>query len=94
MGLFLRRFFAQTDGITFTPASKGVFFSRFGAPGRTDGTGIFIDDDGTGYVAFASMPPGFDEPGSPKWAGHVSHGYGHIVRFAFKMMIFELQTTI
>ena len=38
-----------------------------------------IDDDGSGYVAFASMPPGFDEPGNPSWPGHVAHGYGHIV---------------
>ena len=67
------------DGINFTPSGKGVFFSRFGAKGRTDGTGLFVDDDGTGYVAFASMPPGFDEPGNPGWPGHDAHGYGHIV---------------
>lgn len=41
--------------------------------------GIMIDDDGTGYVAFAANPPGFDEPGHPHWPGHTAHGYGHIV---------------
>jgi hypothetical protein len=66
------------DGIHFEPLS-GVFASRLGMVARTDGTGWMIDDDGTGYVAFASMPPGFDEPGNPKWPGHVAHGYGHIV---------------
>ena len=69
----------STDGINFTPSGHGVFHSRFGAKAGTDGTGFFIDDDGAGYVAFASMPPGFDEPGSPGWPGHVAHGYGHIV---------------
>ena len=62
------------DGINFTPASASA--SRFGG---SDGTGIFIDDDGAGYVAFAANPKGFDEPGSPKWPGHVAHGHGHIV---------------
>ena len=68
----------STDGIHFTP-SGAKFSSRFGPKAGTDGTGIFVDDDGTGYVAFASMPPGFDEPGHPYWPGHKSHGYGHIV---------------
>ena len=67
------------DGIHFTPSGHKIFYSRFGAKAGTDGTGWFIDDDGTGYVAFASMPAGFDEPGSPSWPGHVAHGYGHIV---------------
>jgi hypothetical protein len=69
----------STDGINFTPSGHKIFFSRFGAVAGTDGTGIFVDDDGTGYVAFASMPPGFDEPGHPTWPGHTAHGYGHIV---------------
>eukprot|EP00038_Savillea_parva_P010595 m.191387 g.191387 ORF g.191387 m.191387 type:complete len:380 (-) comp18323_c0_seq1:39-1178(-) len=49
----------STDGIHFTPAGP-KFASRFGPAPGTDGTGIFIDDDGTGYVAFASSPPGCD----------------------------------
>ena len=69
----------STDGIHFTPSGHGVFYSRFGAKAGTDGTGLFVDDDGTGYVAFASNPPGFDEPGHPAWPGHAAHGYGHIV---------------
>lgn len=35
------------DGIHFTPAKVG-FGSRFGVAAGTDGTGVFIDDDGTG----------------------------------------------
>lgn len=66
------------DGIHFTPTGNS-FASRLGWPARTDGTGWMIDDDGTAYVAFASMPPGFDEPGHPAWPGHDAHGYGHIV---------------
>ena len=45
------------DGINFTPAGP-KFSSRFSGKhggGSTDGTGIFIDDDGTDYVAFAAM---------------------------------------
>jgi beta-xylosidase len=48
------------DGIHFTPSGHGTMFSRFGAEARTDGTGFFVDDDGTGYIAFASMPRGFN----------------------------------
>jgi hypothetical protein len=68
----------SNDGIHFTPAGGG-FASRLGPQARTDGTGWMIDDDGTAYVAFASMPAGFDEPGHPAWPGHVAHGYGHVV---------------
>lgn len=80
----------STDGINFVPAA-GPFASRFCPRGggaasaasdracTTDGTGILVDDDGTGYVAFAAMPPGFDEPDHPGWPGHVAHNYGHIV---------------
>jgi len=53
------------DGIHFTPSGKGKFFSRLGPNAGTDGTGVMVDDDGTGYVAFASNPPG------NKWPGHV-----------------------
>ena len=35
------------DGISFTPAHID-FGSRFGAAAGTDGTGVFIDDDGLG----------------------------------------------
>jgi hypothetical protein len=69
------------DGINFAPAVIG-FHSRFSGKhgdGRTDGTGIFVDDDGTGYVAFAANPPGIDEPGHPGWPGHIAHNFGHIV---------------
>lgn len=72
----------STDGINFTPSKYGMFSSRFSGKkgdGKTDGTGIFVDDDGQGYVAFAAMPPGFDEPGHPGWPGHIAHNYGHIV---------------
>ena len=69
----------STDGINFTPSKYGPFSSRFGGKARTDGTGILFDDDGSGYVAFASNPPGFDEPGHPLWPGHDAHGHGHIV---------------
>lgn len=75
------------DGIHFTPSPYGTFFSRFGAQARTDGTGILIDDDGVGYVAFAVGFPGFDQlkwpedpaPEHPGWPGHDAHNYGHIV---------------
>ena len=30
----------------------------FGSAAGTDGTGVFVDDDGTGYIIFASNPPG------------------------------------
>ena len=52
----------STDGIHFELARMHTS-SRFGPPaGRdygTDGTGVFVDDDGTGYVIFATNPPGF-----------------------------------
>ena len=44
------------DGIHFRPSSHGAFSSRFGPAAGTDGTGVFVDDDGVGYVVFASMP--------------------------------------
>lgn len=68
------------DGIHFTPSGP-TFFSRFGAPAGTDGTGLFVDDDGTGYVVFASSPPGIDSPTHPSWPGHESHAhhFGHLV---------------
>jgi hypothetical protein len=70
------------DGVHFTPAVSH-FTSHVRGPngtaGRTDGTGIFVDDDGTGYVATATMPTGFDEPTAPGWPGHVAHNFGHIV---------------
>jgi hypothetical protein len=70
----------SVDGIHFTPSKYGGFSSRFGPKATTDGTGILIDDDGTGYVAFASNPPGIDWPGTPAWPGHPNAlGYGHIV---------------
>ena len=46
----------STDGVHFTPSSTAAFYSRFGPRAGTDGTGIFIDDDGAGYVAFAASP--------------------------------------
>ena len=46
------------DGINFTPSGHGTFFSRFGAEGRTDGTGFFIDDDGT----VSPLPPPYPLP--------------------------------
>ena len=55
----------STDGVNFTPAVLGQS-SRFGPKARTDGTGVFVDDDGQGYIVFASNPAGVDEP-----AGHV-----------------------
>ena len=71
----------STDGINFKPAVTH-FSSRFSGKngdGKTDGTGIFFADDGAGYVAFAAMPPGFDEKNTPGWPGHIAHNYGHIV---------------
>jgi len=76
----------STDGVHFTPAN--LHFSGRSLPGvtepSTDGTGIFVDDDGVGYVAYATMPA-FDEPGVP-WPGQHgpphsdgAHGYGHLV---------------
>ena len=50
----------SSDGIHFTPV-RSKFFSRFGPKARTDGTGIFIDDDGVGYVAFAASPAGLPD---------------------------------
>eukprot|EP00937_MAST-01D_sp_MAST-1D-sp2_P004462 g4462.t1 len=69
----------SADGIHFEPANLHLS-SRVDPPhGRTDGTGVFVDDDGTGYVAFASDPPGFDSPTHPGWPGHTAHNFGHIV---------------
>ena len=63
----------STDGIHFTAGKP--FASRLGTAARTDGTGFFIDDDGTGYIAFAANPPGFDSPTHPAWPGHPNtHG--------------------
>ena len=45
------------DGIHFKPAVLGQT-SRFGQQAGTDGTGVFIDDDGEGYIIFASSPVG------------------------------------
>eukprot|EP00040_Diaphanoeca_grandis_P016272 m.83882 g.83882 ORF g.83882 m.83882 type:complete len:395 (+) comp25683_c0_seq1:126-1310(+) len=67
----------STDGIHFTPGPR--FESRFGPKAGTDGTGLFIDDDGQGYVVFASSPTGIDE-GPGTWPGHPhALGFGHIV---------------
>ena len=49
----------STDGIHFEPAVLNQY-SRFGPAAGTDGTGVFIDDDGAGYIIFSSSPPGFD----------------------------------
>ena len=81
----------SSDGIHFTPSRYGRFFSRFGAAAKTDGTGLFVDDDGHGYVAFAVPFPGFDEPGHPGWPGHDAHDYGHIV--TIERMSDDLLTT-
>ena len=43
------------DGVSFDLASR-FETSRLG--GSTDGTGIMLDDDGTGYVAFAALGTG------------------------------------
>ena len=51
----------STDGVHFTPSSTAAFYSRFGPRAGTDGTGIFIDDDGAGYVAFAASPAGLPD---------------------------------
>jgi hypothetical protein len=66
------------DGIHFTPTGP-LFASRLGMSAGTDGTAIFVDDDGTGYVAFASSPAGTDSPTHPGWPGHIAHNYGHLV---------------
>ena len=66
------------DGINFIPATLKQY-SRFGANAGTDGTGVFIDDDGIGYIAFASNPPNIDIHGHP-WPGHPNAlGYGHLI---------------
>ena len=52
----------KTNRMLDLPSHAGVFESRFGAKAGTDGTGFFIDDDGTGYVAFAANPPGTGPP--------------------------------
>ena len=68
------------DGINFTPSKYGRFSSRFGDKAGTDGTGLFVDDDGQGYVVFASKPPGIDMPGTSCPPEIVDcHHYGHIV---------------
>jgi hypothetical protein len=48
------------DGVHFELASNGGT-SRLG--GGTDGTGILLDDDGTGYVAFSALDRGGPPPG-------------------------------
>lgn len=45
----------STDGVSFTLVSR-YETSRLG--GSTDGTGLFQDDDGVGYVAFAALSQG------------------------------------
>ncbi len=45
----------SVDGVSFDLVSNGAT-SRFG--GSTDGTGIFLDDDGQGYVVFAALSTG------------------------------------
>ena len=50
------------DGITFTVV-KNHTSSRLG--GQTDGTGVFIDEDGVGYVIFAAL---VEQPGT---SGHL-----------------------
>jgi hypothetical protein len=52
----------STDGVAFTVVNAHTT-SRLG--GQTDGTGLFVDDDGTGYVIFAAL---VDAPGL---TGHV-----------------------
>jgi len=64
------------DGIHFTPSKYGAFASRFGPSARTDGTGLFVDDDGTGYVIFASNP---DFPGGCPPEVTDCHHQGHFV---------------
>jgi beta-xylosidase len=68
------------DGVNFTPSGP-PFASRFGMAAQTDGTGIFVDDDGTGYVAFAVTAPPYDMPDHKGWPGHnaSAHNFGHIV---------------
>jgi hypothetical protein len=50
----------SSDGIHFSLASRGAT-SRLG--GGTDGTGLFVDDDGQGYVAFSARDSGGPPPG-------------------------------
>ena len=40
------------DGLVFSNIT--LQYSRYGSSDSTDGTGVFIDDDGTGYVIFSS----------------------------------------
>lgn len=70
----------SSDGIHFTPSKYGRFSSRFGTSAHTDGTGLFVDDDGTGYVIFASNPKDIDMPGKvcPPEVPDCLH-YGHLV---------------
>jgi hypothetical protein len=69
----------STDGIHFTASPHGVFFSRFGPQSGVGGTSVFVDDDGTGYIAFTAIDPGVDTKTHPGWPGHTARGYGHIV---------------
>ena len=48
------------NGINFTLAADGAT-SRLG--GGTDGTGLLLDDDGQGYVAFSALDRGGPPPG-------------------------------
>lgn len=66
------------DGIHFTPAGS-LFASRLGPKAGTDGTGVFVDDDGVGYVVFAASPPNMDSPTHRGWPGHIAHNFGHLV---------------
>ena len=72
----------STDGIHFTPSAHGIHYSRFGPASGVGGTSVFVDDDGTGYIAFTALDPGFDTQTHPGWPGCPScaaRGYGHIV---------------
>jgi len=53
---------SSTDGIHFTTAHASQS-SRL--PGGTDGTGVFIDSDGKGYIIFAGLPE------LPSMSGHL-----------------------
>ena len=69
----------STDGINFVPAGP-PFASRFGMAAQTDGTGIFIDDDGQGYVAFAVTAPPFDMPDHKGWPGKHTSPHSFILK--------------
>ena len=53
----------SVDGIDFSLVTPHTT-SRLG--GSTDGTGVFVDDDGTGYIIFAAL-----STGGPHGAGHL-----------------------